>query len=131
VAARFWTCRKCGETNSRLYTNCPTPDCVGKRPKARKPAHKAALEIPYEWYVEQFGERCGICGDPPKNGRRLCRDHSHRAPYKPRGLLCFLCNKNLPYWADVDWCLNATRYLDRGVSDGYSPSLPVPEQEAT
>jgi hypothetical protein len=71
------------------------------------------MAVPYERWVEQFGELCGICGAKPKNGRKLNRDHSHREPYGARGLLCQRCNRYLPYFATVTWLLDAARYLDR------------------
>ena len=70
------------------------------------------MVVPYERWVEQFGEVCGICGAKPK-GKRLNRDHAHRQPYGARGLLCSRCNRWLPYFATIDWLLNAAKYLDR------------------
>jgi hypothetical protein len=109
---RFWTCRKCDARVPRVLANCLTPDCTGKRPKPRKPKHMIGLEKPYGWWVEQYGERCGICGRAPSESRRLDRDHDHRTG-EPRGLLCHLCNRNLGNRVDVDWLLNAAKYLDR------------------
>jgi hypothetical protein len=109
---RQWTCRKCGERTPRVLANCLTPDCTGKRPKPRKPAHKVALEKPYEWYVEQFGERCGICERPPSETRRLDRDHDHKTG-EPRGLLCHFCNRALATRMTRDWAWAAWAYLLR------------------
>jgi recombination endonuclease VII len=110
-----WTCRKCGSQWTRRKQRCT---CGRARPKKRGPAHRRALDYPYEWYVEQFGERCGICGwEPtPFNERRLDRDHDHDTG-EPRGLLCWLCNKRLDKRADVDWLLNAANYLDGDAID--------------
>lgn len=79
----------------------------------------AALDLPYEHYVEiNGGEFCGICGDPPKPGRRLCRDHAHEGNGTPRGLLCVKCNRFLVkqrYGLKVtaDWLRRAAAYHER------------------
>jgi hypothetical protein len=68
--------------------------------------------MPYEQWVEQFGERCGICGKPPKPGRRLDRDHDH-ATGEPRGLLCGMpCNRALTSRMTAEWLRAAAAYLD-------------------
>jgi hypothetical protein len=139
VAARVWTCRKCGARNERRFKKCQTltpmagaglAACPGRRPKPRKKPHEAERDATtYESLVERYGEQCGICGAGPKT-RRLHRDHDHSTG-RVRGLLCFRCNVVLRGYMTADWLRSAAAYLDRGVSDGYSPSLPVPEQEAT
>jgi hypothetical protein len=145
VAARVWTCRKCGHRNARKFTLCQTgipvfypgtsqikryERCDGRKPKPRKKPHEAERDATtYESLVERYGEQCGICGAGPKT-RRLHRDHDHSTG-RVRGLLCFRCNAVLRGYMTADWLRSAAAYLDRGVSDGYSPSLPVPEQEAT
>lgn len=120
MAARVWTCRKCGEKNPRTVTKCQTvrldaqalSRCTGRKPKARPPKHRAVLnEITYERAVELCGERCGICGAGPKT-RRLHRDHDHRTGAF-RGLLCFPCNAALRPYMTLEWVLNAAKYLDR------------------
>lgn len=118
---RTWTCRKCGYKNERKFTHCQRPTlgnrlewaCSGRRPAKRIPKHREIMAVPYERWVQQFGEICGICGAKPKSGRKLNRDHSHRQPYGARGLLCQRCNRYLPYFATVDWLLDAAKYLDR------------------
>jgi hypothetical protein len=130
MAARVWTCRKCGGVSSRRFTYCQHLGCNGKKPKPRKKPHEAERDATtYESLVERYGERCGICGAGPKT-RRLHRDHDH-ATGRVRGLLCFRCNSVLRGYMTADWLRSAAAYLDRGVSDGYSGPLPVPEQEAT
>jgi hypothetical protein len=106
--ARFWTCPRCKVRWSRTKQKCV---CGRARPKARPAAHKAALDVPYEEWVREFGERCGICGEPPK-GRRLDRDHCH-ATGEMRGLLCHRCNRALPNHIDADWLRKAVAYLER------------------
>jgi hypothetical protein len=67
--------------------------------------------------AEQGGETCAICGAEPKT-RRLHIDHDHRT-MRVRGLLCFGCNRKLPYDATVDWLKAAVVYLeDPPISSG-------------
>lgn len=116
---RTWTCRKCGWRNERKFSRCQTqfddgPQCSGRKPASKVPAHREIMAVPYERWVEQFGEVCGICGAKPKPGKKLRRDHAHREPYGARGLLCFRCNLfGIPYWVDTKWALNLAKYLDR------------------
>lgn len=108
--ARVWTCQGCGTRLPRVRQKC---DCGRSRPKARVPKHRAILEQrPYQWWVDGFGEVCGICGNPPKEGRKLHRDHDHRTG-EPRGLLCFRCNAALRSYMTVDWLRRALAYLSR------------------
>lgn len=111
----FWTCQrvtagvKCGHLNGarrRLCISCGKP-----RPARRKPAHMRALDLPYEAYVElQGGEFCGVCGAPPKPGRKLHREHDHTGAGFPRGLACWPCNRKLGN-ADEAWLLRALAYV--------------------
>jgi hypothetical protein len=124
--ARVWTCRKCSTRNERKFSKCQGTvlaggrqpkliPCPGRKPKARPPAHRVALQKPYDWYVDRYGERCGICGFQRNVGdRRLDRDHDHKTG-EPRGLLCHACNRRLWNGATVEWCLNAAKYLDAGL----------------
>src|SRR5207253_2386160 len=86
-----WTCQrrsageKCGHLNGGRKRRCEA--CGKPRPARRRPAHMAALDVPYEEYVRlNGGEHCGICGAAPKPGRRLDRDHEHKGVGTPRGL---------------------------------------------
>lgn len=111
--ARQWTCRGCGKKWSRRKRICI---CGRKAPAVRKPTHLKVLETPYEEWVQQFGERCGICGRGP-GSRRLDRDHCHRATEgRPRGLLCARCNRALPSWVTPEWLRAAADYLDRAAA---------------
>jgi hypothetical protein len=113
--AGHWTCPrvnagvKCGARNERVKQKCVS--CGGRRPPRRKPKHQLVLEVPYEVWVAQFGERCNLCGRPPGK-TRLHRDHDHRTG-EPRGLLCHRCNRALPSWMTKTWLLAAIAYLDR------------------
>lgn len=113
-----WTCRArtanvyCGRQNPPRAKKCWT--CGKPRPKKRQRLHAWARDIPYERYVEVFGERCGICGRTPTElGRRLCRDHGHTKDGKPRGLLCVRDNLMLDGRFTVEWLRQAADYLER------------------
>lgn len=123
---RVWTCqrvkagKKCSHVNPRRLQICTA--CGKRRPKTKKPAHMAALKLTYEQYIKlNGGERCGICGAPPKSARRLNRDHEHIGNGRPRGLLCAKCNRFLVqtrYGLVVtsEWLRAAADYLDRAES---------------
>lgn len=117
--ATGWTCQrvakgvKCGFHNPPGTRKCAK--CLKARPKKKRPAHMAALDLPYEHYLALNNgvERCAICGKEPTPGRRLQRDHDHNGDGVARGLLCFNCNKALAYWMTPEWLENAARYLRR------------------
>lgn len=116
--SRFWTCQRqsagvrCGTRNPAVKRNCT--GCGKPRPKRKRPAHKAALDLPYSVFLEANDgiELCGICGRAPKPGRRLDRDHDHRTAM-PRGLLCHLDNRTLETHVTVEWLEAALAYLER------------------
>ena len=120
--ARTWKCQrsaggvKCGATNPGRKRKCEA--CGQQRPPLSRPRHMAALDdVPYEEYVFlNGGEFCGICGRPPKPGKRLQRDHDHRGDGHPRGLLCFACNRWLRGFMTVEWLRKAIVYLERAES---------------
>ena len=88
----MWSCRKCKERNVGRAKKCV--GCGKVRPAKKKPAHMAALDLPYEFYVDlNGGEFCGAC-KKPAGTKRLDRDHDHRTGI-PRGLLCRSCNRLL------------------------------------
>lgn len=74
----------------------------------------AALDLPYEHYVEiNGGERCGVCGKGPSEKRKLDRDHDHTT-HQPRGLLCHRHNRGLKWFYDDPEELRlAIGYLER------------------
>ena len=110
---RVWTCRGCGTQWPRTKRKCV---CGRSRPAPRRPKHQLVLETPYDWWVQRYGETCGICGRPPGRKRRLDRDHDHRDGGRPRGLLCARCNRALPNWVTAEWLLAAAAYLQRDIS---------------
>jgi hypothetical protein len=105
------TCGGCRTVLPPRARKCPA--CLKKARPRRKAAHLKALDLSYEHYVElNGGEKCGICGKPPKEGRRLHRDHDHKTG-APRGILCFRCNAALRTYITVDWLEKAADYLRR------------------
>jgi len=76
-----------------------------------------ALELSYDQYIAlNGGEHCGICGEGPVRGRRLDRDHEHKADGRPRGLLCRACNRKLRRVLTAEWLRNAAAYLERAAA---------------
>jgi hypothetical protein len=113
-----WTCQrrkagvKCGHVNANRYRNCRA--CGKTRPARKRPAHMSALDLPYEYYEAlNGGPDCGICGAPPKPGKRHHRDHEHQGVGTARGLLCWACNSLLPVRVNVAWLRAAVAYLER------------------
>jgi hypothetical protein len=113
----FWTCRRrvdgrlCMERNANRKQLCAK--CGGRKPSKRRPRHMAALDSPYEEWVEMFGERCAIClRERSEKDRRLQRDHDHLTG-KRRGLLCHRCNRALPSWMTPEWLRAAADYLEK------------------
>ncbi len=52
-------------------------------------------EEQYQEMLDKSGNKCWICGNPPKQGgKALHIDHSHKSG-KVRGLLCWFCNMRL------------------------------------
>lgn len=107
-----WTCRGCKTRNTGRTQKCA---CGRKRPPRRKPSHMAALELPYEAYIElNGGEFCAICGCGRPARRRLDRDHDHRTG-APRGLLCHRHNRLLAKDWTPELLRAAADYLERSV----------------
>lgn len=59
--------------------------------------------------IERFGNRCMICGRPPKT-QSLHIDHDHKTG-ETRGILCHSCNRRLWTGATPLWLLMALAYL--------------------
>jgi DNA-binding NarL/FixJ family response regulator len=47
-----------------------------------------------------------------------------------RGLLCFGCNRTLPYYKDSDWLSKAASYVARFEEDEHVPAAVVDSREA-
>jgi hypothetical protein len=114
----FWKCQrqsggvKCGASNPNRVRKCQR--CGKPRPARKRPAHMSALSLPYEHYEAlNGGPNCGICGEPPKPGKRHHRDHEHKGVGTPRGLLCWRDNKLLHLFVTIEWLEAALAYLRR------------------
>lgn len=67
----------------------------------------------YDLLLQSQHGVCAICGEPPKNGRRLAVDHDHRMEVV-RGLLCGRCNTGLGLFQDNPQFLSASlKYLTK------------------
>lgn len=65
----------------------------------------------YSAALKEQRKLCAICGKP-NTRRRLCGDHEHTNPPKPRGLLCDTCNGGLGFFKDDQKLLLAAhKYL--------------------
>ena len=72
-------------------------------------ASRAVIDRERAALIERFGNRCMICGRPPKT-RALSVDHDHTTG-AVRGLLCHGCNRKLWPGASVDWLNRAANYI--------------------
>lgn len=113
-----WVCQhvtakvRCKAVNANKYQRCQS--CGKRKPARTKPAHMSALDLPYEFYEKvNGGPNCGVCGRPPKPGKRHHRDHDHAGVGFPRGLACFRCNAALRGYMDIPWLHAAAAYLER------------------
>ncbi len=70
-----------------------SPDCSKEAARTARLATVFNITpAEYDAILAEQGGVCGICGKPPKPGRRLATDHDHRTGYV-RGLLCYLDNR--------------------------------------
>jgi|SRR5215469_9672883 len=96
-----------------------------RKRKPRRARELGVTEEEYERLLKEQDGGCAICGNPPKS-RRLHVDHNHRTG-KVRGLLCFRCNRQLPYYVTTEWLRSAHWYVLRDESNG---ECDVPDQYA-
>lgn len=115
-----WKCsrvtagEKCGHENPNRFKLCRA--CGKERPPRQRAAHLAALDQPYEVFVQANGgvDACGVCGRPPSETRRLDRDHGHVGEGVVRGVLCHRHNRGLEFFGDDPALLRAAaEYLER------------------
>jgi hypothetical protein len=64
----------------------------------------------YDELLAAQGGGCAICGRRPSDRRKLDLDHDHKLMVI-RGLLCFRCNRALPFWMTPDWLRRAADYI--------------------
>lgn len=126
--ARQWTCRKCKWKQPRTASRTCVMCGEQTKPKARVPEHARTLRDETYATFEALNreihgaepDACGVCGKPPKEGRRHDRDHGHNrgeASYgKPRGLACGGnqgCNALMPSWLTAERARLVADYLAR------------------
>lgn len=92
-------CRKCHNLDSLGYQHNLTAEQRAEIARKRKLRKFNLTEEDYAALLDAFGEKCGICGEEPKDGEVLAIDHDHSccAGSKScgqcvRGLLCLICN---------------------------------------
>jgi hypothetical protein len=124
VAARYWSCRKCGYRNERAHLICrgiylDQMPCPGRRPARKVPKHAVVLrDQSFEHFlrvndeIHGQGECCGVCGTPPKDGRNLQREHDHVSGLA-RGLACWRCNRLMPKQFGLVEARAIVAYLER------------------
>jgi len=97
---------------------------------SRKPRASQLGVTPADYEVMLAGQdgHCALCPSTPKT-RRLHVDHNHRTGVV-RGLLCFGCNRTLPYYKDSDWLSKAASYVARFEEDEHVPAAVVDSREA-
>jgi len=79
---------------------------------------RAESKAAHDRLVALHGNRCSICGRPPREGgRRLDVDHDHKTG-RVRGLLCHRCNRGLPAWATAEWLRACADYLEAHTPGG-------------
>lgn len=82
----------------------------------------------YEAILQAQGGGCGICGKPPRDGKRLAVDHDHKSGFV-RGLLCFMCNKRVLGARSADVIVRTAAYVTdpparRVIGDRIAPGRP-------
>lgn len=88
-------CANCGGALEGRQKRWCSPEC--SKENARKLRLESQFSITPEEYddiLREQGGGCGICGRPPKDGKRHAVDHDHKTGFV-RGLLCFMCNKRV------------------------------------
>lgn len=86
---------RCGhELSGKQRTWC-SPECSAAAAReTRLAAIFSITPAEYDAILAYQGGGCGICGRPPKEGKRLAVDHDHQTGFV-RGLLDFYCNKRV------------------------------------
>jgi hypothetical protein len=85
----------CGTPLTGRQRRWCSPECsTAEARRARLKAHFDITPEEYDAILAHQGGGCGICGKPPKAGKRLAVDHDHQTGLV-RGLLDFYCNKRV------------------------------------
>lgn len=79
------------------------------RPRSPRAAQLGVDPAEYERLLAAQDGHCALCPSRPKT-RRLHVDHDHETG-AIRGLLCFGCNRALPFYKDAAWLARAATYV--------------------
>lgn len=128
MAARYWSCRKCGYRNERAHLLCRgyvekdgavVARCTGRRPPKHVPKHAIVMrDNGYGHFrdvneaIHGAGDNCGVCGAVPKDSRNMQREHDHVSGLA-RGLACWRCNRLMPKQFDLQTARAIVAYLER------------------
>lgn len=123
MAAKYWTCRKCGYRNARTWLNCRGMEgaiyCTGRRPPKHVPKHAIVMrDNGYQHFrdvneaIHGAGDNCGVCLAVPKDSRNMQREHDHVTGLA-RGLACWRCNRLMPKQFDLQTARAIVAYLER------------------
>lgn len=96
--------------------------------RVRLDNHFAITPAEYEAILQEQGGGCGICGKPPRDGKRLAVDHDHQSGFV-RGLLCFYDNKRVLGARSADVIIRTAAYVTnpparRVIGDRVAPGRP-------
>lgn len=120
----------CGtELTGRQKKWCST-DCSTKEARrVRLDKTFAITPEEYEAILQEQGGGCGICGRPPRDGKRLAVDHDHKTGFV-RGLLCFYDNRRVLGARSADVIIRTAAYVTnpparRVIGDRVAPGRPA------
>lgn len=116
----YVSCPKCSTRNDRAGGRRKCSGCGAALPKRKVPKHARTLrDDDYRVYelvnMRAHGitdESCAVCGRPKHESMRHHRDHDHVSG-KPRGLVCFQCNRLMPRLLTLERARAITAYLER------------------
>jgi len=128
MAARYWTCKRCGFRNERGWLKCRGTIersggawivCTGRRPPKHVPKHAVVMrDNGYQHFrdvndaIHGAGDNCGVCLAVPKDSRNMQREHDHSTG-QARGLACWRCNRLMPKQFDLQTARAIVAYLER------------------
>lgn len=58
------------------------------------------------------GSVCALCGKPPKRGKNLHVEHSHKTG-RVRALCCYFCNRRRIGQLTIEWTRRILAYLEK------------------
>lgn len=104
-------CAGCGSALSGRQRRWCSEQC--SKDGARADRLRAVFDITPEEYDQILAAQnggCGICGRPPRDGKRHAVDHDHKTGFV-RGLLCFMCNKRVLGARSADVLIKTAAYV--------------------